>query len=66
MQPDVAEIDSKRESLSSAKQRKILGVSPGSWRKTTYRSPRGKSPVRNPDWKAMAMNSFDFENNPIR
>ena len=34
-QPDVVEIDSKRESLSSAEQRKILAASPGSRRKFT-------------------------------
>ena len=35
-QPDVVEIDSDRESLSSAEQRKILAASLGSWRKQTY------------------------------
>ena len=49
VQPDVVEIDLERESLSSTKQQKILGVSPGSWKKQTYRSRNGKSPVRNPN-----------------
>ena len=35
-QPDVVEIDSDRESLSSIEQRKILAASPGSRRKQTY------------------------------
>ena len=48
-QPDVVEIDSKRESLSSAEQRKILATSLGSRRKFTYRSLEGKSAVRNLD-----------------
>ena len=49
IQPDVVEIDSERELLSSAEQQKILRVSPGSQKKSTYRSPNGKSPVQNPD-----------------
>ena len=65
-QPDVIEIDSERESLSSAKQRKILGVSLGFWKKQTYWSPNGKLPLRNPNWKVIAMTSFDFEDNPFR
>ena len=65
-QPDVVEIDSKRESLTSAEQRKIQGVSPGSWRKFTYRSLKDKLPVQNPNWKAVAMSSFDFEDDPFR
>ena len=49
MQPDVVEIDSKRESLNSVEQRKILATSPGSRKKFTYRSPEEKLPVQNPD-----------------
>ena len=45
VQPDVVEIDLKRELLSSMKQRKILGVSPGSRKKQTYQLLDGKSPV---------------------
>ena len=64
-QPDVVEIDSEQKPLSSAEQRKILGVSLGSRRKFTYRSLEEKLPVRNPDWKAMAMSSFNFEDDPF-
>ena len=64
-QLDVVEIDSERESLTFIKQRKVLGVSPGSRRKFTYRSPENKSLVLNSDWKAMAMSSFDFEDDPF-
>ena len=65
-QLDVVEIDSERESLSSAKQQKILVASLGSRRKFTYWSPKGKSPVQNPDWKAIAMTSSDFEDHSFR
>ena len=43
-QLDVVEIDSKRESLNSMEQRKILVAFPGSRRKFTFWSPEGKSP----------------------
>ena len=49
VQPNVVEIDLKRESLSSTKQQKILEVSLGSWKKQTYQSLDGKSPVQNPN-----------------
>ena len=62
---EVVEIDSERESLSSIEQRKILGTSPGSRKKFTYRSPEGKSPVRNPNWKTIAMASFNFKDSPF-
>ena len=65
-QLDVVEIDSKRELQSSAEQRKILGIFLGSWRKFTYQSLEDKSPVQNLDWKSVAMNSFDFEDDPFR
>ena len=42
VQPDVVEIDSERELLSSVEQQKILGVSPGSRKKHTYWSHDGK------------------------
>ena len=64
--PDVVEIESKRELLSSAEQRKILGASPSSWKKSTYCSLDGKSPVRNPDWRSIMMGSFDFEEDLFR
>ena len=60
--PDVVELESERESLNSVEQRRILGVFLGSRRKQTYRSPDGKLPVRNPDWKSIMIGSFDFEN----
>ena len=46
---DVVEIKSKRESLSSAEQQRILGISLNSRKKSTYHSLEGKSPVHNPD-----------------
>ena len=64
-QPNVVKIDLEKESLTSTEQRKILGVSLGSQRKFTYRSPEGKSSLRNPEWKAMAMSLFDFEDDPF-
>ena len=63
--PDVVEIDSERECLSSAEQRKILGVSPRSRRKSTYQSPDRKSPIQNPDWKSITIGSFNFEDDPF-
>ena len=63
---DVVEIDSKRESLTSIEQHKILGVSLSPRKKWTYQSPEGKMPVQNPEWKAMAMSSFDFKDNPFQ
>ena len=65
MQPDVVEIDSKKESLSSAKQWKILATFLGSRKKFIYRSPEGKSLVQNLEWNAMAMSSFDFKDDPF-
>ena len=65
-QPDVVEIDSERESLTSAEQQKILEVSPNSMRKWTYRSPKGKPLVQNPEWKTMSVDSLDFEDDPFR
>ena len=47
--PNVVEIDSKKKSLSSVEQRKILAASPGSKKKFTYQSLEGKSLVRNLD-----------------
>ena len=66
MQPDVVEIDLEKESLSSIEQRKILAASPRSRRKFTYQPLKGKSLVRNLDWKAMAMSSFDFKDDPFQ
>ena len=63
-QPDVVEIETDRESLSSVEQRKILAASLHSRMKTTYRSPERKSLVRNPDWKAMS--SLDLEEDPFQ
>ena len=66
MQLDEVELDLDRGSLSFAEQRKILVASPGSWKKQTYRVLKGRKPIRLPDWKAIAMTSFDFEDNPFR
>ena len=48
---DEVELGSDRGSLSPRKQHK---GSPSSRLKTTYKSPKGKEPVWNPDWKAMS------------
>ena len=45
-QPDVVEIDSEKESLSSVEQEKILATSPCSRRKQTYRVLEGRKPVQ--------------------
>ena len=62
----MVEIESDRKSLYSEEQRKILGVSPGSRMKTTYQSHDGKSPIRNPNWRAIATTSLDLEEDPFR
>ena len=64
--PDVVELDSKRKSLTSIEQWKILEGSPNSMKKWTYRSPKGKPPVRMMEWRAKSMGSFDFEDDPFQ
>ena len=49
--PDVVEIGSDKGSLNPREQHK---GSLSSWLKTTYKSPKGKEPVRNSDWKDMS------------
>ena len=61
--PDLVELYSDRRSLSPREQHK---GSPSSQRKSTYRSPDEKSPVRNLDWRTISMGSFDFEEDPFR
>ena len=51
LEPDIVEIESDKGSLSPRKQ---LRGSPSSRVKTTFRSPKGKDPIRNPDWKDMS------------
>ena len=46
--PDEEEVGSERESIGSEEQWKMR-LSPNSWIKFTYRSSKGKLPVRNPD-----------------
>ena len=65
MQPDVVELDSDWESLSSVEQRKTLAVPSGSCKKQTYRVLDGKKQVQSPGWKVIAMTSFDFKDNPF-
>ena len=65
-QPDTVGLDSDRESLSSAEQQKLQTVTPGSQKKQTYQALDEKTPVRQPDWRAIAMTSFDFKDNPFQ
>ena len=46
-QPDLVELGSDKESLSPSEQQRLLASPPRSRMKTTYRSPKRKSPVRN-------------------
>ena len=48
-EPNVVELDSDWESLSSAEQQKILAASPGSQKKQTYKVLEGRKLVRSPD-----------------
>ena len=57
--PEVVEIESEQESLSSAEQFRVLEVSSSGRRKWTYRSPEGKLPVQKPDWKSMVLSEDD-------
>ena len=59
--PDVVELGSDRGSLSPREQHK--GSS--SFRlKTTFTSPKGKEPIRNPDWNDMSC--LDLDNDPFK
>ena len=65
-QPETEDLGSDWESLSSAEQRKLKMMSPRSRRKkTSYRAMEGKTPLQLPNWKAIAMTSFNFEDNPF-
>ena len=66
MQPDIVDLDLDWESLSSAKQRRLKAIFPGVKKKTTYRANDRTLLVQNPDWKAIAMTLFNFEDNPFR
>ena len=59
--PEEEDVGSEGDSMGSEEQRK---QSPSSWMKFTYKSPKGKSPVRNPDWKDMSI--LDLEEDPFR
>ena len=60
-EPDVVELGSNRGSLSPREQHK---GSPSSWLKTTFKSPKGKEPIRNPDWKDMSC--LDLDDDPFQ
>ena len=55
------EVGSDRGSLSPREQ---LKGSPSSRLKTTFWSPKGKEPIRNPDWKDMSC--LDIDDDPFR
>ena len=61
--PHVEVLDSEEESVCSKEQRKRQKISLGSRMKFTYKSPKGKSPVWNPDWKDMT--SLDLDDDPF-
>ena len=65
-QPDAKDEDSERESLGFEEIRRLQGVSLGSRKKSTYWAVDSETPFRTLDWKAIAMTSFDFEDNPFR
>ena len=60
-EPDVVELGSDRGSLSPREQHK---GSPSSWLKTTFKSPKEKEPIRNPDWKDMTC--LDLDDDPFQ
>ena len=57
----MVELGSNRGSFSPREQYK---GSPSSWLKTTYKSPKGKELVWNPDWKDMSC--LDLSNDPFQ
>ena len=57
----MVEIGSDRRSLSPRDQHR---GSPSSRLKTTYKSPKGKELVRNPDWKDMSC--LDLGDDPFQ
>ena len=63
VEPKVVKVHSDRGSLSPETRQQIPGPSPHSRMKTTFRSPRRKSPIWNPDWKDMS--SLDLDDNPF-
>ena len=65
-QPDPKEDDLDRGSLSSVEIQRLQGVFPGANLKSTYRAVNGKTPIQTLDWTAIAMTSFDFEDNPFQ
>ena len=66
VQLDTKDEDSDRELLNSEEQRRFQAVSSGLKKKQTYKAIDGKAPIRLPNWKEVAMISFDFEDNPFR
>ena len=62
-EPDVVEIDLDRSSLSPDVRQQTPRPSPRSRGKTTFQSPKGKSPIRNPDWKDLS--PLDLDDDPF-
>ena len=58
--PDVGN-NSDRDSLSPKAKPKVPAPSPRPWLKTTFKSPKGKEPVRSPDWKDLSFLDLDDE-----
>ena len=59
IESDVVKLDSYRGSLSPNARQQIPRPSPHSRVKRTFRSPKGKSLVWNPDWKDMSALDLD-------
>ena len=66
VQLDTKDEDSDWESLSFEEQQRLQMVSPGLRKKQTYRAINGKTPIQTPDWREVAMTSFNFEDNPFQ
>ena len=64
--PDLKGKDLECESLNSAEIRRLSIVSPRAKKKSTYMAVDGKMPVQTLDWRAIAMTSFNFEDNSFR
>ena len=60
---EVMEVDSDRGSLNPDVRQQTPGPSPRSKEKATFRSPKGKSPVRNTDGKDLS--ALDFYDDPF-
>ena len=65
VQPNMKGKDSERKSLSSEEIQRLQTVSPGSRKKHTYRAIDGKTSIQIPNWREVAMTSFNFEDDPF-